>query len=80
MVYVSKNKFASKSLTKTERSYAVIEKEILAVLIGCNRFSQYITGQAVTVETDHMPLEKMMQYTMSGWPTNFNSEMNEYHI
>jgi hypothetical protein len=24
-------------------------------------------------------LQKMMQYTMSGWPTKFNSELNEYH-
>jgi hypothetical protein len=31
--------FASKSLTETERNYAVIEKETLAVLFGCNRFS-----------------------------------------
>jgi hypothetical protein len=24
-------------------------------------------------------LQKMMHYTMSGWPTKFNSELNEYH-
>jgi hypothetical protein len=24
-------------------------------------------------------LQKVMQYTMSEWPTKFNSEINEYH-
>jgi hypothetical protein len=24
-------------------------------------------------------LQKVMQYTMSGWPTKFNFELNEYH-
>jgi len=33
--------FASKSLTQTEISYAVIEKEMLAILFGLNRFHQY---------------------------------------
>lgn len=49
--------FASKVLTTTERKYAQIEKELLAILFACRRFDQYIVGnKQVTVRTDHNPL------------------------
>ena len=34
--------YASRSLTPAETRYAQIEKELLAVVFGCNRFHQYI--------------------------------------
>ena len=34
--------FASRSLTPAETRYAQIERELLAVMFGCNRFYQYI--------------------------------------
>jgi transposase InsO family protein len=49
--------FASRALTKTEKNYAVIEKETLAVLFACNRFFQYIICHDIKVETDHQALE-----------------------
>ena len=48
--------FASCSLTSTQKAYAQIEKEFLAVQYGLKRFHQYIYGQHVTIETDHLPL------------------------
>ena len=48
--------YASRSLTETERRYAQIEKELLAVTFGCERFHQYIYAKKVLVETDHRPL------------------------
>lgn len=51
--------FASKSLTETESHYANIERELLAVIFGCERFHTYIYGKKIIVETDHKPLENI---------------------
>jgi len=38
--------FASKKLTPIERRYAQIEKECLAIVFDCQRFSQYLARLA----------------------------------
>ncbi|UYV70481.1 K02A2.6-like, partial [Cordylochernes scorpioides] len=48
--------YASFSLNATQRKYAQIEKELLAIVFGCERFQYYIWGNDVIVETDHKPL------------------------
>ncbi|CAI5674590.1 unnamed protein product [Oreochromis niloticus] len=48
--------YASRTLTPTERRYAQIEKELLAVVFACYRFYDYIYGKPVVIETDHQPL------------------------
>ena len=49
--------YASKSLTASQRNYAQIEKEMLAIVLGCTKFHAYIYGLPnVCVETDHKPL------------------------
>ena len=48
--------FGARGLTQMERKYAQIEKEMLAIVGGCEKFDQYIYGQRVIVETDHKPL------------------------
>ena len=60
--------YASRALTETEKRYAQIEKELLAVVFECNRFSQYIYGQPVTVESDHQPLETIMKKSLDKAP------------
>ena len=52
--------YASKPLNKTQQKYAQIEKELLAILYGCERFHQYVYGRTVTVETDHKLLESIV--------------------
>ena len=47
--------YASRSLTETETRYAQIEKEALATTWACERFSNYILGKSVSIETDHKP-------------------------
>lgn len=50
--------YASKALTRTERNYAQIEKECLAIVFACERFEQYLCGkERIDVESDHAPLE-----------------------
>ena len=54
--------YASRALTETENRYAQIEKELLDVTFGLERFHQYIFGmEDVTVENDHKPLESILK-------------------
>ena len=48
--------YASRSLTPTQQQYAQIEKELLAIVFGCERLRQYIYGKEIIVLTDHKPL------------------------
>jgi transposase InsO family protein len=52
--------FASRSVTEVESRYAVIEKEALAVVWGCERFNQYLHGLTFSVEVDHKPLVTLL--------------------
>ena len=45
--------FESRALTDTETRYVQIEKELLAVVIGLQKFHQYTYGRDVTVQSDH---------------------------
>lgn len=49
--------YASRALTTAERNYAQIEKELLAIVFGMERFEHYVYGRKVYVESDHKPLE-----------------------
>ena len=60
--------FASKSLSETEGRYANIEREMLAVVFGCERFHTYIYGQPFMVESDHKPLEMIQLKSLSAAP------------
>ncbi|KAI2648145.1 Retrovirus-related Pol polyprotein [Labeo rohita] len=53
--------YASQALTDTEQRYAQIEKELLAILFAARKFHQYIYGRTVMVQSDHKPLENIMQ-------------------
>ena len=53
--------YASRTLTDSHKRYAQIEKEMMAIEFGLHRFHQYIYGQTVTMETDHLPLLGVMR-------------------
>ena len=61
--------FASKTLSPTERRYAQIEKECLAIVFACQRFSQYISRrERITVESDHKPLQAIFKKSVLAAP------------
>ena len=53
--------YVSRTLTYPETRYAQIEKELLAVVYGLEKFHTYTYGRRVTVESDHKPLEVMVK-------------------
>jgi hypothetical protein len=48
--------YASRALTDAECNYAQIDKELLAIVFGCEYFHSYVYGRPIAVQTDHKPL------------------------
>ena len=60
--------YRSKLLTETEARYSNIEREMLAVVHGLEKFHYFAYGRHVTVETDHKPLESIFKKHISSAP------------
>ena len=60
--------FASKTLTTTQSHYSNIEREMLAVVYGVERFTSYLYGRSFTVVSDHKPLEMIARKALSSAP------------
>ena len=48
--------FASRTLLPTEKRYAQLDKEGLAIIFGLKKFHQYLQGRHFIVYSDHKPL------------------------
>ena len=51
-------------MTEGERNYAQIEKELLAVIYGLEKFHQYTFGLLVIAHSDHKPLESIVKKSL----------------
>lgn len=60
--------FGSRAVSQTERGYAQIEKECLAIVFGIEKFHQYTYGRKVTVQNDHKPLENIVKKPLLSAP------------
>lgn len=60
--------YGSRAFTDAQKRYAQIEKELLAIVYGCEKFHQYIYGKEVGVESDHKPLESIFKKSLHQAP------------
>ena len=60
--------YRSKLLSETERRYSNIEREMLSIVYGLEKFHYYAYGRHVTIETDHKPLESIFKKHLSSAP------------
>jgi len=65
--------YASRTLTDAEKRYAQIEKEMLALVYGLEKFHQYTFGRHVDIITDHKPLVAIMHKPLSKAPRRLQS-------
>ena len=56
--------YVSRALTASEINYAQIEKELLSIVFGVERFASYVCGRKVFIQTDHKPLESIMKKSL----------------
>lgn len=67
--------YASRALNTAERNYAQIEKEMLGIVYGLQKFNEYVYGKTVLVETDHKPLESLFKKPLSSAPPRLQRMM-----
>ena len=60
--------YASRALTPTETNYTKIEKELLVIVFGVERFEGYVYGRKIYIDTDHKPLDSIMKKSVLSAP------------
>ena len=50
---------ASRKLNAAEKNYSTIEKELLAVVWGVQKFSPHLYGKELILQSDHLPLKHL---------------------
>ena len=60
--------YASRALTDVETRYAIIEKEMLAIVFSLEKWHQYTYGRKVAIQSDHKPLEAITRKPLDRAP------------
>uniref|UniRef100_A0A1Y1K0Y3 RNA-directed DNA polymerase n=1 Tax=Photinus pyralis TaxID=7054 RepID=A0A1Y1K0Y3_PHOPY len=71
--------FASSTLSNSEKNYAQIQKEALAIMFAVRKFHKYIYGRKFTLITDHLPLRTILN-VKTGIPTLAASRLQRWAL
>ncbi|GFX76184.1 retrovirus-related Pol polyprotein from transposon 17.6 [Trichonephila clavipes] len=73
--------FLSKKISKAERNYSTVERELAEIILGLKRLKHYLDGQRFIIETDQNPLKylnkmggsnpRLQRWALSLQPFNF---------
>ena len=67
--------YATRSLTETECNYVQMEKELLAIVFGVEKFESYLYGRKFKMETHHKPLESILKKSLLSAPKRLQRMM-----
>ena len=67
--------YASRSLTETDCNYVQMEKELLAIVFGVEKFESYLYGRKFKVETDYKPLDLILKKSLLSAPKHLQRMM-----
>ena len=62
-----------------ETRYANIERQLLAIVFACQRFSTYLLGRSFVAESDHKPLEMIAMKNLVNAPPRLQRMLLELH-
>ena len=65
--------YASRALTDTESRYAIIEKEMMAIVYALEKWHQFTYGRPVVVHSDHKPLHAITKKPLDKAPKRLQS-------
>ena len=75
--------YASRAMSSSEIGYAQIEKELLAIVYGCQRFNMYTHGAEIEVLSDHKPQESIFKKPLFKVPPRLQRmrlRLQKYHL
>ncbi len=73
--------YFSKKFSDSERKYAIMERECLAMVESIKHFRAYLYGQKFVVMTDHKPLEHIDSFkNHNGRVARWRMTLSDYHF
>ena len=67
--------YVSRGLAENQQGWAPTERDMLAIVHGCETFRHYIFGRTTTLQTDHKPLISIMIKPLSNAPKGLQGMM-----
>ena len=75
--------YISRAMTSAEKNYAQVGKELLAIIVACERFDQYVYGKSIIIESDHKSLEQIWSKPFHKIPKRLQRmclRLQKYHV